>query len=102
MANARTYADIVKAAPTPLRPWVAERFPDGGVFGVTANILGVITNYFLTGPVGSPAAFIIGRVEMLPGGRQDRYVGSRLKGGTLVTDEDFDLEIGQYNTAAVA
>ena len=100
--SARTYADIDKAAPTQLRPWTAQRFPEGGVFGVTANILGVITNYFLTGPVGGPTAVIVGRVEMHDGGRQHHYLGHGLKGGTFVDADEFHRELSQLDAMVAA
>lgn len=102
MTDITTLADIAKATPSPIRPWIAERFTAGGVFGVTVNVLGIITNYFLAGPVGSPAAVIIGRTESAPRGRQNFYIGGRLKGGTLVNSQDFYDAISQYDGVGVS
>lgn len=83
-----TLADVTKAAGIELRPTMHESLPDG-LFLATATIVGIPTNYIFDGSLGDPEATVIGRVELMPGGRNNHYVGDRLKGGLWVGKDSF-------------
>lgn len=83
-----TFADVTKAAGVELSPVRYETLPDG-LFLATANVLGILTDYIFDGKIGDPEATIIGRVELMHGGRNNHYIGDRLKGGMYVGKDSF-------------
>lgn len=85
-----TYAEVEKTAKTTLHPWTDSTTPHG-VFGATAEILGLVTTYFFTGTIGDPGATVVGRIEQAPDRRQNHYIGDHLKGGMWVGPGSFPV-----------
>ncbi|MGW8431297.1 hypothetical protein ACWGJ9_09235 [Curtobacterium citreum] len=83
---ASTLTEVLKASEADHALYVDDTTPEGH-FNVTVKVLGVVTTYTLKGEVGDLDAPIVEREEIHGerGGRQYfvRYVGNRLKGGTL-------------------
>ncbi len=88
---ASTLTDVLKASEADHALYVDDATPDGH-FNVTVKVLGVVTKYTLKGEVGDLDAPIVEREEIHGerDGRQYfvRYVGNRLKGGTLSAREE--------------
>jgi hypothetical protein len=83
--HASTLTEVLKASEAEHALYVDDNTPEGH-FNVTVKVLGLVTTYTLKGEVGDMDAPIVERQEIQgrPGHeRFSRYVGNRLKGGTL-------------------